>query len=357
MEEGVATNLVDGTSVTIVGIEVLLRIRHGALMNGAFLSRGEVVNVLLTILGEVNRQTTSVNEGHATTFLLGLSAGIGILSVWVSLTLKLHKLGVFETLAEGPLDNLTITGDGDKGFTLVFTLDPLDIPNNVSMLEFKILGLSNGLSVRALNVVNSDVTTGVTNSNEMGCLLGETAANNARVVHNQLLGEVRVLKGPEAKETGLKLGVINNVDVVLTVPNSNKIWVGYINVNAGDLAALSNIALESEKGLQGDSAFLDLFLFLLVVVLLLDLFLDAHRLFLVALFLVVGKFILAKIHWWVILVQNVLFVEGVLGKQTLNNFNCLHDRLGKVFVNVFGVLLDLAVGTTTGGLLTDGVGL
>lgn len=66
-------------------------------MNSTVLGRSEVVHVLLSVGREVNRQTTSVNEGHTTTFLLDVSASIHILLVGVGLTLQLHELGVFET--------------------------------------------------------------------------------------------------------------------------------------------------------------------------------------------------------------------------------------------------------------------
>lgn len=97
-----------------VSIEVLLGIGHGALMNGAVLSSSEVVHVLLTVGREVDRQTTSINEGHAAALLLDFGASVDILLVGVCLTLELHELSVFKTLAEGPLNNFTVTGNRDK---------------------------------------------------------------------------------------------------------------------------------------------------------------------------------------------------------------------------------------------------
>lgn len=159
MEEWIAAQSVDGTGVAGVRIKVLLRVAHRALMNRGVLSRSEVVHVLLTVDGEVDGETTSVDEGHAATLLLGLSTSVHVFGVRIRLTLKLHELGVLETLPQGPLDNLTVTGDGDQAFTLVLTLHPLNIPNNISVLEVKILGLGDGLHIVGLDVVDGDVTT------------------------------------------------------------------------------------------------------------------------------------------------------------------------------------------------------
>ncbi len=52
--EWTASNFVDRPRVTEIGVEVLLRVRHGAAVNRAVLSGNEVINVGLRILGEVN---------------------------------------------------------------------------------------------------------------------------------------------------------------------------------------------------------------------------------------------------------------------------------------------------------------
>ena len=52
--EWTASNFVDRPRVTEIGVEVLLRVRHGAAVNRAVLSGNEVINVRLRILGEVN---------------------------------------------------------------------------------------------------------------------------------------------------------------------------------------------------------------------------------------------------------------------------------------------------------------
>jgi len=270
-----------------VSIEVLLGVGHGALMNCAVLSSSEVVHVLLTISGEVNRQTTSFNEGHAAALLLNLGASVNILLVGVSFALELHELSVFESLTEGPFNNFTVTGNGDKRLTLVLTLHPLDIPNDIGVLELQIFRLSNWCVVVGLDVVDGNVTTGVTNSTKMWGLSAERAADDAGVVLDQLFGEVRVLQGPEAKETGLQLVVISNVDISLTVTNSDQIRVSQVNVHAGNTSSFSEVTFECEKWLKCHLTFLNL-LFLLLIVVFLGFVLLHHRaLFLVSLFLIV----------------------------------------------------------------------
>lgn len=78
-------------------------------MNGAVLRRCEVVNVLLAVLGEVNRKTTSVDEGHAARFLLNFSSSVDILLVGVCLSFQLHEFSVLEALSKRPLNNFAIS--------------------------------------------------------------------------------------------------------------------------------------------------------------------------------------------------------------------------------------------------------
>jgi len=139
VEEGIAPQFVDGASVAMVRLQVLLGVGHRALVDRAVLSGSEVVHILLTVGGEVDRKTASVDEGHAAAFLLDFGASVDILLVGVGLTLELHELGVLETLSEGPLDNFTVTSDGHEGLALVLTLNPLDIPNDISVLEVQVL--------------------------------------------------------------------------------------------------------------------------------------------------------------------------------------------------------------------------
>ena len=92
-----------------VRVEVLLGVGHGALVDGAVLSGGKVVHVLLAVSGEVNRQTASVNEGHAAALLLDLGTGIHVLLVGVSLALQLHEFVEFKSLLHGPFNDAAIT--------------------------------------------------------------------------------------------------------------------------------------------------------------------------------------------------------------------------------------------------------
>merc|ERR1712032_966679 len=113
----------------------------------------------------------------------------------------------------------------------------------------------------------------------MGRFSAERAANDARIVLDQLLGEVWVLEGPEAQQARLLLAVVGDVDVALSVADGNQVWIGQVDVDAGDAATLSQVTLESEEWLQVNLALFDFFFLLLVVVFLLGFLLDAHGFF------------------------------------------------------------------------------
>jgi hypothetical protein len=125
----------------------------------------------------------------------------------------------------------------------------------------------------------------------MWLLLGELTASDAVLGPDDLLGELGVLEGPEAEETGLQLAVIRAVDVVLSVTDGDQVGIGDVDVDAGDVAALGGGALEGEERLQVDLVLLHLLLFLLLFFLLVLLLLlladaDAQPALLVRLFLV-----------------------------------------------------------------------
>jgi len=111
MPEGTASNFVDWTCMTEIGVEILLRVRHGASVNGAILSGDEIINVGLRILGEVNRQTSCINESHATTLLFCVGTRIYIFLVESCLPLELHQLSELKTFLHRPLNDATISRD------------------------------------------------------------------------------------------------------------------------------------------------------------------------------------------------------------------------------------------------------
>lgn len=221
VEERIAPQLVDWARVPRVRVQVLLRVRHRALVDSAVFRCREVVHVLLAVRREVNRQPACVDERHATALLLHVSAGVNVLLIGVGLPLELHQLGVLETLAERPLNDLAVTGNGNKTLALVLALHPLDVPDDVSVLVVEVLGLVDGLQVVALDVVNGDVAAGVTDGAKVWGLARERAANDAGVVLDELLREVGILEGPEAEEAGLEEIVVGDVDVSLTIADRN----------------------------------------------------------------------------------------------------------------------------------------
>ena len=78
-------------------------------MDCAVLCRREIDHAVFGCW-EVNRETTSVDEGHAT-LLVTLDTTEDVLLVGVSLPLKLHQLSELESLLHAPLDDTTVTGD------------------------------------------------------------------------------------------------------------------------------------------------------------------------------------------------------------------------------------------------------
>lgn len=81
--ERIATHLVDGSSMAMVHFHVLLGVRSLALQDGAVFSSSEVGHSLT--IGEINGQTSSVNERHGSILLFHVGSSIHILVVGVGL--------------------------------------------------------------------------------------------------------------------------------------------------------------------------------------------------------------------------------------------------------------------------------
>ena len=111
-------------------------------------------------------------------------------------------------------------------------MHPLDLPNDVGVLIWDVLGRGEWKVVLSVSdVVDRDIAVRVADSDEMGLLLGELAACDTVVSPDDSLGELRVLERPEAEKTGLEQPVIGAVDVVLTITDSNQIRVLHIDVD------------------------------------------------------------------------------------------------------------------------------
>ena len=76
-------------------------------MNRAVLGGDEVV-IAWVIVREVNRETSSVEELHASGLLLANSTCIYIFLIGVCLTFELFQVRVLETLFHGPLNDAAI---------------------------------------------------------------------------------------------------------------------------------------------------------------------------------------------------------------------------------------------------------
>ena len=108
MPERVAANTVDGSHVPVVVVRVALGEGGRALVDGAVFCRHEVV-VAGVVDWEVDRKTTSVDEGHATSLLLVDCASVDVLLVRVRLAFQLLQVAVLEALLHGPFDDAAVS--------------------------------------------------------------------------------------------------------------------------------------------------------------------------------------------------------------------------------------------------------
>jgi hypothetical protein len=170
----------------------------------AVFSGNEVVVAGVLATWEVDGETSSRQERDAFALWLELGTRVDVLLVGVGLSLELLELSHFETLPHRPLDDTAVTGDGNEELSLAVSLDPVHLPDDVSVLAIEVLARCNrGTRVGVSHVVNSDVTVGVTNSDKMGLLLRELTAGDAVLGLDDFLRELGVFESPEAEETWL----------------------------------------------------------------------------------------------------------------------------------------------------------
>ena len=81
----------------------------------------------------------------------------------------------------------------------------------------------------------------------MWLLLGKLATGDAVVRSDNSFRELRVLQGPEAKETLLQKLVVCAVDIVLTITDCYQIWVLDVDINTRYHTAFGFRALEGEE--------------------------------------------------------------------------------------------------------------
>lgn len=145
-------------------------------MDGAVFSCCEIDHTVLSN-GEVNAEAASVYKGHVSLFV-ALNAAEHVLLVRVGLALELHKLGELEALLHAPLDDAAVAGDRDERLALGLAVDPLDLPDDVGVLALQVLRLSDGFGVCRANIVDRDVSMGVTHGDQVRVFLGELTASD-----------------------------------------------------------------------------------------------------------------------------------------------------------------------------------
>lgn len=188
-------------------------------MNSAVLSSSKVVHSVL-ILWEIEGKTSCVNESDST-LLLFIDSSKHILLVWICLSLQKHELSHLKSLSHGPLNDSSVSRNGNQGLWLSFSLNPLQLPNDVSVLSVKVSALSDWLVVVTLDVVNEDVSMGVSTSDQVGVLLRELTESQTVLSMDLLLWISWVLQCPESQQTWVKL--LCAINIVLSIRHSDQI--------------------------------------------------------------------------------------------------------------------------------------
>ena len=140
MPEWIASDSVDGSSMTIVVFQVLVCVIGRAFVDGAVLCRNIVAQTVLS-LGEIDTETTSVDESHTSFLLLLICRGTTehIFLVRIGLSLELGQDGALKTTLHVPVEDVGISRDSHKGFTLSFSVNPLQLPDNIGVLSIIVL--------------------------------------------------------------------------------------------------------------------------------------------------------------------------------------------------------------------------
>lgn len=134
--------------MAIVAGLVLVRIRDATLVDRAVLGGREVVLASFTN-GEVDGETASRDERDSGLLVLLISIGAleHVLLIGVRLSFERGKLDHVKAPLHLPLGNLTIARHRDKGLRLGVTLDPLNFPNDIGVLQVKILSRRNSVTI------------------------------------------------------------------------------------------------------------------------------------------------------------------------------------------------------------------
>ena len=159
----ITSNSIDRTSMTIISSQILLRVRNWTSVNCTVLSSSEIVHTIFA-LREIYTQTTCINESH-TAFLVSFHSSKNILLIGIGFSLKLHYLCIFKTLFHWPFNDSSISRSRDESLTFSFSFNPLNFPNNISMLALKVFTLSNWLVICVFYIVNSNITMRVSYGN------------------------------------------------------------------------------------------------------------------------------------------------------------------------------------------------
>ena len=149
-------------------------------------------------------------------------------------------------------------------------------------------------------------------------------------------GVLGILEGPEADEAFAELVFIGAIDVVLTVPDSNEVRIGNVDVDAGDLTAFGKVInLKGEQGLDRYCALLLIFLVDFDFFFLLLFLLAAKGVLLLSiLFFIIQTLGLLNVYLWVSFIKHVLLMELRLRQQPFNDPNRRQNRWRQLNIHV-----------------------
>ena len=194
MPERITSYPVNWTLMPIIVHHWLIWIGSLTIVNTTVFSCSEVCNTI-TSSWEINTKTTSINECHSSflVFIINSCTAKWIFLAGVCLPLKLGKVTELKAFSHWPLNDTTITTYWNESFTFGFSINPLNFPNNISMLSIKIHTISDWFAISRSNVKDGNITLWITNSNEIWVFLGELTTCDRIVMMDEKLRESWIL--------------------------------------------------------------------------------------------------------------------------------------------------------------------
>jgi hypothetical protein len=113
-------------------------------MDRAIFGGSEILKTMF-MLREVNTQTSSLDESHASFLFLFISRSTTehFFLIRISLSFQLSELKQLKSSLHVPVDNSSVSGNSNQSFTFCLTVYPLEFPNDIGVLSVQVFALSN----------------------------------------------------------------------------------------------------------------------------------------------------------------------------------------------------------------------